>query len=269
MSFGLAGILLILLSVSCGQHALDIKQWLALIVLLIPQWLAHLFDVSYVGYIRWLHVPPSGVSFLLSIAAPVWLALLSALQFVSERVPRAVVGAAIAGIGTVCLVCPTNEYTVTPKQIPVALVQLLLSIAVVYTWAYAKPRLASAGALAAAGSFLLLSALGEGGLWLLYERRLWQPVDWREVGVPLLIQAAVAGATCCLWFWLLQRMSLAVFGMRSVAVWAATLIFVLANSSLLDWRMDAALAIALGSVAVALRARIEDEQLVALDLGTP
>lgn len=273
LSFALAGIVLILPSAIRRERMLDARQWLAILALLLPQWLAHALDASYVGDVRWLHVPPSGYVFSLSIAAPAWLALLSAMQLVQEKVPRAVVAAAMVAIGTVGLVRPTYEYIVAPKQLPVAFVQLLLSIAVVYTWTYAKPRLASAGALAAAGSFLLLSSLGDGGFWLLSERRSWQPVDWREVAIPLFIQAAVAAAASCMWFWLLERMTLAAFSMGAAAAWAAVLIFALANSSLLDWRMgwrvDVALAIAAAAIVVALRARIEDEQPVALDLGTP
>jgi hypothetical protein len=116
-----------------------------------------------------------------------------------------------------------------------------------------------------------LSAVGDGGFWLLRERGSWQPVDWREVAIPLLVQAAVIGATWWLWFWLLERMTLAAFGMRAVAVWAAVLIFALANSSLRDsrtgWRMEVALAIAVGAIVVALRARVSEEQPVALGLG--
>jgi hypothetical protein len=267
LSFALAGIVLILLSAACRQRALGVRQWSAILVLWIPQWLAHALDVSYVGDVRWLHAPPSGLLFLLSIAAPIWLALLSAMQLVSEQVPRAVVGASIAGIGAVCLVRPAYDLSVAPKEMPVALVQLLLSITAVWTWVYAKSRLSSAGALAVAGSFLLLSASGDGGFWLLSERHFWQPVDWREVAIPLFVQSAVIGGTWCLWFWLLERMTLAAFGMRAIAVWAAVLIFTLANSSLLNWRMDLALAIALAAIVVGLRARVAEEQPTALGLG--
>jgi drug/metabolite transporter (DMT)-like permease len=271
LCFSVAGIVLMLLGAAVKQRMLDARQWLAILALLMPQWLTHALDVSYVGDVRWLHSPPSGYGFLLSIAAPLWLALLSAMQRVQEEVPRAVAGAAIAGIGAVCLVHSTHDYSVEPKQIPVALVQLLLSIATVYAWAYAKPRLALAGTLMAAGSFLLLSALGEGGFWLLSERRSWQPVEWGEVVAPLLLQAGVVAASWWLWFWLLERMTLAAFGMRAVAVWAAVLIFALANSDLLDWRLDwrmyVALAISVGAIVVALRARVSEEQPVALGLN--
>jgi hypothetical protein len=271
LSFALAGVGLMLLSAAVKQRMLNAKQWLAILVLSIPQWLTHALDESYVGDVRWLHAPRPGVWQLLSISAPVWLALLSAMQLVQEKVPRTVVGAAIAGIGTVCLVRSTDEYSVAPKQIPVALVQLLLSIVIVYTWAYAKPRLASAGTLAVAGAFLVLSALGEGGFWLLSERSFWQPVDWREVVIPLAVQAAVIAATWWLWFWLLKRMTLAAFGMRALAAWAAVLMLALANSDLPDWRMgwrmDAALVIAVSAIVVALRARVTEEQPVALGLG--
>jgi len=260
------GIFLLLASVARREHHLSAPQWLVLFVLLVPQWLAILLGPPYVQFIPWLHQTRSGMTFLLLMAAPLWLGLLSALRLVSVEVPRSVVAAGIAGIGTVCLVVPVEAYTVRSNQIPVLLMHLLLNIVIVFTWAYACPRLASAGTLAIAGSYLLLSAIGGAAFSFLLERHAWQPIDWHEVIVPLLIQTAVTAGSLWLWFWLLERMMLPAFTMYLLAAWAASLIRDIAYGSFLLWRVDAALVIAVAAITVALRARVSDEQPVVLGL---
>jgi hypothetical protein len=156
----LASAFLVAVCVARKQALLRAREWLAVLVLLLPQWLASLLAPPFIRPLPWLHETGWGVAFLLRLAAPLWLALLAALQLVSVEVPRAVVGAAIAGIAAVCLVIPTDAYSLAANQAPVLVLQVLLSIFVVFTWAYAAPRLAGADTLAAAGSYLLLSALG-------------------------------------------------------------------------------------------------------------
>ena len=251
----LGGIVLLLASVARREHHLSAPQWLVLFVLLVPQWLAIPLGPPYVQSIPWLHQTRSGMTFLLLMAAPLWMGLLSALRLVSVEVPRSVVAAGIAGIGTV-----------RSNQIPVLLMHLLLNIVIVFTWAYACPRLASAGTLAVAGSYLLLSAIGGAAFSFLLERHAWQPIDWHEVIVPLLIQTAVTACSLWLWFWLLERMMLPAFTMYLLAAWAASLIRDFAYGSFLLWRVDAALVIVVAAITVALRARVSDEQPVVLGL---
>jgi hypothetical protein len=265
-SSGLTGIVLLLVSVVRRQRMLDAKHWLVLLVLLLPQWLALPLTAPYIRSIAWLHETRWGVAFLLSLAAPLWLALLSALQIVSVEVPRVVVAASIAGIGAACLVIPIDAYSVSPNEAPVLLLELSLSILVVFTWAYAAPRLASAGTLATAGSFLLLSALGNAGFWVIFERGSRQAVDWREVVGPLLVEGAVTACSWWLWFWLLERMTLAAFSMRALAAWTATMVPGFVLFGFLSWRIDAGLAIAVAAILVALRARSAEEQPMALGL---
>lgn len=267
LSGALAGIVLLAVAVVRRERTLRGPQWLALAVLLVPQWLMLPLTAPYVRSIPWLHETSWAVSFLLSLAAPLWLALLSAMDVVPVEVPRAVAGAAIAGIGAVYLVVPVNAYNLAADQTPVLVLELLLNIVVVFSWAYAAPRLEGAGAFATAGSFLLLSAGGNVLSSLLFERESWQPLDWRGILVPLLLEATVVAASCWLWFWLLQRMSLASFGMRTLAAWVASVAPGLLFMGLTEWRIDAAFAIALGAVVVALRARVAGEQPVALGLG--
>jgi len=267
LSSVLSGAVLLLISVARKQQMLDAKQWLALLVLLLPQWLASPLAAPAIRSFPWLHETRWGVAFLLSLAAPLWLALLSALQLVSVEVPRAVVGAAIAGIAAVCLVIPADAYAIAANQTPVLVLQLLLNILVVFTWTYAAPRLAGVDAPAAAGSFLLLSALGNAGLSLLIARSAWRPIEWREMAISLLVQAAVIACLWSLWFWLLQRITLAAFGMRALAMWTASIVpgFVLVG--FLNWRVDLALAIAVAAIVISLRAGVAEEQPVALGLG--
>jgi hypothetical protein len=263
----LAGLGLLLVSAIRRQRMLSGREWLAILLLAAPQWLGVLLTAHYVGRVPGLHAAPRGVVFLLGLAAPLWLGLLSALEVVSVEAPRAVMGAAIAGMGAVCLVVPTYSYSVTAGQIPVVLLQLLLSVLVVWTWAMARPRLGSAGTFAAAGAYLLLSALGDAGFWLASERATWQPADWRAAALLLAIQAVVLMASWRLWFWLLQRMTLAAFGMGALAGWTASVVLAILFIGVRQWRIDVGLVVAVGAIVVALRARLSEEEPVGLGLG--
>jgi hypothetical protein len=262
----IAGVSLLLLGGARGERLLCSDQWLGALMLATPQWLSLWLGSRYVQSVPWLHGTPWGVAFLLAVAAPLWLALLSALQLVPVEVPRAVVASSIAGTGAFLLVTPTQAYRVAPNQLPVALMQLLLNILIVFTWVRARSRLVRVGTLAAAGAFLLLTAIGNAALWMFYERSSWEPVDWRSVAMPLIVQAAVMAVSTYLWFWLLGRMTLAAFGMGALAGWTAYLAFAFATGDFLWWRLDAAIVIGIVAIAVALRARVSDEQLVELGL---
>jgi len=262
----LAAIVLLLASAARRQRLLTTREWLVLLLLLLPQWVTVLLGPSYIESIPWLHATRWGVAFLLMLAAPLWLGLLSALRLVQIEVPRAVAAAGIAGIGAVCLVVPMEAYGVAANEVPMLLMHLQLSIAIVFNWAYASPQLASVGALAAAGSFLLLEAMGGAALSLLLERHAWQPIDWHAIVFPLLVQTVVVGASLWLWFWLLQRMSPPAFCMHPLAAWAASMLPGFAIYGLRDWRVDAAVALAVVSLTVALQARVVDEQPLRLSL---
>ena len=261
-----AGVALLMLGFVLRQKRLCGRQWLALLVLLLPQWAMVPLTAPYVRAIPALHETRWGLAFMLTLAAPLWLALLSALEWVEIQVPRAVVGAAIAGIGAAYLIIPVDAYSVSFNQAPVLLVEVFLNIAIVFTWVYAAPRLAGAGMLIVAGCFLLMSAVGNVGLALVFERGAWQPLDWREVWTPLLMEATVVACSCWLWLWLLQRMPLAAFGMRALAAFTASLLPGFVFGGFAEWRIDAAVVIALAAIVVALRARVAEEQPIALGL---
>jgi len=265
----MGGAALLLVAFVRRERMLRAREFLALLVLELPLWLAGLLNPPAVRSIPWLHETGWGVAFLIGLAAPLWLGLLGALEWVREETPRAVAGASIAGIGAVLLVIPIGAYAVSPGQLPVAVLHVLLGALTVFSWSYARPRLAATGTAAMAGSFLLLSALGGAAAWLLTARGAWQPLDWREVALPLALTAAVNAACWWLWFCLLQRMTLAAFGMRALAAWTAAILPGFLLFGFLSWRADCALTIAVAALIVALRAPAPEEQPLALGLGGP
>jgi hypothetical protein len=263
----LAGFVLLLIGLARRERMLAGKQVLALAVLLLPQCAAVVLNPPLGMTTPWLRDTPWGAAFLLSVAAPLWLGLLSALDLIPVEVPRVTVGAGIAGVGAICLTIPTDAYRVAPHQTVALMIHLLVGILVVLTWAYARPILAGAGIFATAGSFLVLSALRDAGLGLLTRQRPWTPPDWRAAAVPLLVEAMVSAVLWSLWFWLLERMTLAAFSMGSLAMWTAGIIPGFVLFGFRNWRVNVALAIAVGAIVVALRARVVDEQPTALGLG--
>ena len=267
LASGAAGLALIGFAAVRQEQRLRRGEWAALFLLFAPQWTAGLLMTSGIRPLSALHTTPWGVAFLIALAAPLWLSLLSAAQVVREETPRAVAGASIAGIGAVCLATPGGAYTVTLKEVPFAAVEILLGVLAVWSWTYARPRLATVGTAAAAGCFLILNALGAAALMLLTAGESFQAPYWRQALLPLLCAALLHAALWWLWFWLLQRMTLAAFGMRPLAMWVASVapgVFLYGFSS---WRVDVALPIALSALLVALRARAADEQPLALGLA--
>ncbi len=254
----------------CGRERLPRGAGLlALLALFVPQWLTGLLSPPAIRAVPALHETPWGVPFLVSLAAPLWLGLLSALQLIRDEVPRAIAGASIAGIGAVLLVIPIDAYRLSSNQIPVAALHVLLGLLTVFSWSYARPRLAAAGTAAVAGCFLLLTALGGAAALPLVVGGLPSPLSWRAAVLPLAMTAAVNAACWWLWFWLLQRMTLAAFGMRTLALWTATILPGFLLFGFLSWRVDLAVAIAVAAIVVALRARVAEEQPLALGLGGP
>jgi hypothetical protein len=238
-----AGVALLAIATARGCRRLNRQQCSALLVLLLPLWcsvpIARMAEST-----PWLRGIGLGALLLLSVAAPLWLGLLAALDVIQQDIPRAAPGAAIAGLFAVCLVAPQESYSVAWNQAGMLLVQALLSIAVVYSWTFAAGRLAGSSVLMTAGSYLILVALGDAVFSLLLERAGW-----------------------LLWFWLLGRMALAAFAMQALAAWLAGMFCQISVPGLRNLRADAAMAIAACAIFVALRARAADEQPTALGLG--
>lgn len=242
------------------------SQWAALLLLALPGWLGLPLTSPDIHLPFGLHATPWGTPFLLSISAPLWLALLSALRIVTVEVPRMVVGAGIAGIGAVCLLLPVDSYAVGPNQVPILLIDLALLLLTLYSWAYARERLASLRSITAAGASLLLQAIASATLCWLLERPQWQPSPWRSVAYPWLLEFCLYVLCTWLWFWLLQHLPLPAFCMNTLALWAATLVLTFTLFGLLNWRVDLALSIAAAAITTALRARAADEHPLALGL---
>jgi hypothetical protein len=244
------------------------RDWGVLLLLLAPQWCSVGIS-SLAGSVTWLDRVGDGVVFLLSLAAPLWLGLVAAMEIVQIEVPAACVAAAIAGMGAVLLVIPSSSYSLRWPLVPMLLMEIVLGIATVITWAIAHRRLSGCPITGMAGGYLLLSGMGNVGCAWLNERGSWRPLDLHALVWPVLAEAVLLAVVWCLWFWLLQRITLGAFGMRALAAWAATALPAFVTVGFSEWRVDAAFAIAVAAVATALRARVTDEQPTALGLRTP
>ncbi len=260
----LAAVVLLAWTIARRQSLPSPQQWLALLLLASPQLLAILLEAPYTS---WAHPAGWAAIFFLLLAAPLWLALLTALRVLDIEVPRAVSAASIIGIGAVCLVVPTVGYAVMLDTISNLLLHLLLTLLTVYSWAFARTRLAPLTATAAAGASLLLGATSSAVLAFISERPYWHPIDRHGLLyiLPLVLLATAAGT--CLWFWLLTHMALPAFSMNTLALWIAATLGSAVLYGFLTWRVDFAIMIAVTALIVALRARVSDEQPLALGIA--
>jgi drug/metabolite transporter (DMT)-like permease len=256
-----AGTALVSVALLRRERMLVRKEWLAVAGLIVPQLLA-----AVVGE-KMRHNTPWGVTLLIGVGAPLWLGLLAALEMVGMATPRAAVGAGIVGVGAVCLVIPADVYRVAPQQAIALLLHLLIAMLMVYSWAYAQTRLASVGVLMCAGCYLVMNGIVQVG-WAVSLRRGTGPIDdWRPVALSILAGVVVMGCLWPLWFWLLRRMTLAALCMGALAAWVASLLPELALGGVRQWRMDVAVMIAVAAVVVGVRARVPEEQPMALGLS--
>lgn len=262
----LAGIGLVAWAATHGHRAGGAKHWRALVLLQIPQWCGAPLS-SLATPIPWLHGLGWGTALLLAVAAPLWLALLVAIGVARAEVPRTVVAVTVIAIGAVCLVVPLHALTVYGPQVPMLMLQTVLSIATVFSWVLARGAFEDLTAESAAGCYLLLSAFGNIFFAFIYEQSGWRHIDWRALPVPLLENVLLLAAMWWLWFWLFQRIPFTAFTMRALAAWCAALLPGFFMFGFLQWRMDAAIVISLLAVAVALRARTAEEQPVLLGLS--
>ena len=240
------------------------QQGRAIWLLLFPQLLATSVRMHLLPFAP-QHDFPWAAGAALTLAAPLWLALLAAAQIISIEVPRLVAGAAIVAAATVLLTVDTSAYTFAPNQIPALIVAIALAVLTVYTWSYAAPRLGMEAAARSAGKFLLLRAAGDALFSVTLERTSLHDVVARDALELLCLYAALTAAGMFLWFWLLKHMPLSAFALHPIAVWTASILGGLVVFGLANWRMDAALAVNLAALWFGLRARVSDEQPIALD----
>jgi drug/metabolite transporter (DMT)-like permease len=237
----------------------------ALLVLLLPQLCFVPFGPKTTSFAP-LHLG-WGTALLLSLAAPLWLGLLSVTNLIAVEVPRSVVAAAIIGIGAVFLPLPVDATAVTWSQVPAILLNVLFGIVTVASWAFARPRLTNCPVISAVAVYLGASALGYAVFAAIYERNAWHAMDWRLPLATMLPEVASLAVAWCLWFWLLKSLPLHAFSMRMLANCAATLLPGFLFFGIAQWRIDAAFVILCIAVAVALRATPAQEQPVLLGLA--
>ncbi|GAC1423086.1 MAG: hypothetical protein NVSMB62_19310 [Acidobacteriaceae bacterium] len=260
------GVVLVVLGLTRRQPTLRGPERLAIVTILVPQFADHLLHNPALSMISWLRLPPGGDALLLTLAAPLWLGLLAALQATRFQVARRIIAAAIAAIGAACLTLPVDAYTVTANQIVMLIVQLFLLVATVYSWSFARERLNPANYTLAAGALLLLQTAILQVPALLTQKGELQPIEWHQATIPLLLQSLAAAGAMMLWFWLLARMSLPAFTLHPVAVWIASTATAILLFGLTDWREDAALVIAFIALIAGLRARSAEEHPISLEL---
>lgn len=237
----------------------------ALLILLAPQWCLVAFGPNTTSFAP-LHLG-WGTALLLSLAAPLWLGLLSATNLIAVEVPRSIIAAAIVSIGAVCLPLPVDATGITWSQVPAVLLNVLFRIAIVASWAAARVRLTNCPVVSAAAAYLAASALGYLAFAAIYERDAGHAMDWHVPVAALVPQVASVIVSWCLWFWLLKHLTLGAFSMRLLANCAATLLPGFAFFGIGQWRMDTAFVILCIAVAVALRATPAEEQPVLLGLA--
>lgn len=260
----LAAVLLAILAAIGRDRLPSRSEWIALLALTLPQWLlvpigpnTSSFAALHLGW---------GTALLLSLAAPLWLGLLSSTNLAQTEVPRTTIAAAILGIGALCLTLPLDAMVVGWRQLPALLVHVLLAVAIVGSWTFARPRLADCPVTSAAAAYLALTFAAYVAFAILYEHGSWRTRDLHVSWPTLLPYVAVLAFSWTLWFWLLRDLSLASFSMRLLATCAATLLPGFLAFGFGEWRMDVAFVISCVAVAVALRATPAQEQPVSLGL---
>lgn len=258
-AFALAGLALLLAGRIHGE-VLPPRAWLAVAALALPGFVVALAKGWVVGR---GYDTPWAVGFLITLAAPLWLGVLSAADAVAAETPRATVAAGIAGVGAALLVIPAGAYTPALTQLPILLLQIAAGVAVVYTWSLGQRMLAGQPSLLCAGSYLLLLAV----LSLVQHPSGAPGVGWREDAWLILLQAALWAATFGLWFFLLLRLKLPAFAMLPLAAWTANVVCGLPVTLFASWRVDLAAAVALAAVLAGLRAHPAEEQPATLGLG--
>ena len=217
----------------------------------------------HVTYLR------GGVQSLVFVAMPLWLALLAALRWVPDEVPRRVVAAALAGVGAFCLLMTADAFALRLREVPALLLTVLYVLGLAWSWSYARRALRRTSPLAAAGWGLLISAVVQGIAGVLIPVSDVSAPDWAKIWLQLAVTTIAVGAGAVLWFFLLQRLELAAFSMQPLAVFTATTLVSSIYLDFLNWRVDLALLLGLGAMATALRARLEDDEPLRLGVAGP
>ena len=265
LSDGVAGIVLLMWAFGRRQRAPGRRTWTALLLVIA-------IELSSIALRRplvegALHLPAVRTSqqSLIFMAGPLWLALLGALQWVPEATPRRTVGAGLAGVAAMALLLQEREFSLTWAAIPVLLLTVVQAIAVVWTWSYAKRALLGVSTAMAAGCGLLIAAALKSIIRITTEGSHWTASGiqagslGRRTGVEIL--------SAVLWYWLLQRMELPAFSMQTQAYWLASILLQSALFGSLSWRLGIAVTLCMSALTIALRAKPDDDDPVALHVA--
>ena len=263
-----AGLVLLGWALWSGQRMPFRRGWWSLLLLAGVTFSGELLVRPYVIALLDQHAAKSAQQQIIWMAGALWLALLGALRWVPEETPRATVGAALAGIAGFCLLLSANQLSVRWVEMPVLVLSLVQAVAMVWTWSGARRIFARGSVTMVAACGLLVSAAIHGLATLATPQSAAELQDlvWAEVWRPLALAVVTTGAAGVLWFWLLQHLELAAFSIHPVALWTVGLLWQAALFGFFTWRSGAALALGLGAIVVALRARLEDDDPVRLGL---
>lgn len=260
----IAGALLLGLGLRRSGQMPQGRGWWALVLLATLGVAERLLSRPYIDGI--VHVPyvRAAAQGMVLLAMPLWLALLSALRWVPEAVPRKTVGAALAGVAGYCLLLGAKDMSLRLDETPALLLTGVFAMTLVWAWSFAQRTLWDCTAPVVAGCGLLISAAASGLAALRVPVLYAHAFVWAGVWWLLAMAVVVTGAEAVLWFWLLRRLELATFSMQQVVIWMFGVLVQFFLFGFLSWRLDVALGLGVAAVWTALRARLEDEEPVRL-----
>ncbi len=252
-----------------GQTLPRARSWGALFLLALVSLSGVLLRRPYIDGVLRVHYAHAAEQGLILLAASLWLALLNGLRLLSEPVPRRTVAWTILAVGASCLLLPADDLTVRWNEVPALLLAVVWTATTVWSWSYARSTLAGSPVAITAGCGLAAIALvgGVAGALLPPPQGAFAGVPAATMGrlVGALLPAAVgAGISGVLWFWLLQHIDLSAFSLQFLVQWLAAGAVQFLLFGFLSWRLDLALLVGVGAVLVALTARPEDEEPLAL-----
>lgn len=263
----LAGCAVLGLGAWRGERLPGARGWGALLLLAGVSFAGELLRRPYVDGVLHVHYVRAALAGTALLLAPLWLALLAALRLVPDAVPRRTVGATLAGLAGYCLLLPGDDLTPRLWEVPALLLYFMQAVATVWMWSYARRVFTNAPVLATAGCGLLVLAVVHGIANALIPNDVARSFPWGQVWGPLAMSATAAASGAALWYWLLTKVELALFSMQACMVWLTVAIFAAVVYLLLSWRMGLAVALGLWAMWSAVRARVENDEPVRLDIA--
>ncbi len=265
---GLAGAGVLGCALLRGQRMADRRSWRPLLLLAVVRFAGEMLWRPYVDGLLHVRYVRAGLESMVLMAGPLWLALLGALGLVPETTPRRTVGAALAGLAAYCLLLQADDMTPRLWEWPALLLVWVQAMGLVWTWSYARRRLAEQPVLSVAGCGMLVLAAVHCVAALLLPAPDARSFAWGKVWGPVAVAATATGVAGVLWYWLLGHAELAVFSMQTLVLWLSAVLFEFAMFGFLSWRIDVAVLVGLGAMWVAMRARVGDDDPVLLGVSS-